>query len=65
MLEEWHGENTCSLDITAIDVLVGNRQKVKFSSCYSFQKSVNDSSLSLLRFLQVCLSEVDRWQEVC
>ena len=34
-------------------------QKVKFSSCYSFQKCINDLSLSLSRYLKVCLGEVD------
>ena len=59
LVEDRQGEKIFSLDITTINVLVGNRQKVKFSSCYYFQKSVNNSSFSLSKFLQVYLGEVD------
>ena len=59
VVKERQGEKTCSLDITNTEVLVGSRQNFKLSSCYSFQKSMNNFSICLLRFFQVCLSEVD------
>ena len=46
-VQDRHGEKSCYQDIALIDVLVGNRQKVK----YSFQKYLNNFSLSLSTFV--------------
>ena len=52
-------KKSCYLDIAMIDVLRGNRRKVTYYSGYSFQMCLNNSSLSLPRFIQVCQGEVN------